>query len=301
MNWIFNGNRRTLLLTSAAVCIAWQTLPLNTVRAQTPQDLVKQERLFNSIEWQQGPIDVPLGSAAQIHVPEGFRFTGTAGTRTWLELTENPSNVSYLGVLAPDSWDWFLLFAHDDIGYVRDDEQDSLDADAILQAIREGTEAANVVRRQRGWPEVKVEEWELPPTYDPVTCNLTWAFRQSSAEGPSVNYDTRVLGRRGVMTVKLVIESQLLSRAKPTVKGLISGIEFNPGERYAEFRAGDKVAQYGLTALIAGGTVGVAAKTGLLARLAAFLVKGGKGLLVILAGLGGLLGWRRKQSKAKPT
>ncbi len=38
------------------------------------------------------------------------------------------------------------------------------------------------------------------------------------------------------------------------------------GESYAEFREGDKVAEYGLAALIAGGAAAVAIKTGFLAK-----------------------------------
>ena len=53
------------------------------------------------------------------------------------------------------------------------------------------------------------------------------------------------------------------------------------GQQYAEWRSGDKVAAYGLTGLITGGAAVAAAKTGLLAKLAAGLAKMGK--LVILA------------------
>lgn len=298
MTRISRERLRTFIAASVVVVAGSLTLSDDTAIAQAPQNREKQMQLFNSIAWRQGPIDVPLGSSAMIHVPEGFHFTGPAGARTWMELNGNPASHECLGVLTPnDSWNWFLTFAYEETGYVPDDEQHSLDADAILQAIRQGTEVANIERRRRGWSEMSILGWDQPPSYDPATHNLTWASRHSSVNGIGVNYDTRVLGRGGVMNVKLVIEPHLLSRAKPTVKGLISGIEFNPGERYAEFRAGDKVAQYGLTALIAGGTVGAAAKSGLLAKLAAFLTKGGKGLLVILAGLGGLLGWRKTQSK----
>jgi uncharacterized membrane-anchored protein len=43
--------------------------------------------------------------------------------------------------------------------------------------------------------------------------------------------------------------------------------KFNPGRSYSDFRASDKVAEYGLATLVAGGATAVAAKTGLLAKL----------------------------------
>ena len=53
----------------------------------------------------------------------------------------------------------------------------------------------------------------------------------------------------------------------PQPSALLAGLSFKPGHRYAEFRAGDKVAAYGLTALVAGGVGAAVAKSGLFAKL----------------------------------
>jgi uncharacterized membrane-anchored protein len=58
----------------------------------------------------------------------------------------------------------------------------------------------------------------------------------------------------------------------PQFNELMSGFAFNPGSRYDQFTKGDKVAGYGLAALIAGGAGAVAVKTGLFAKLGALLV-----------------------------
>ena len=68
-----------------------------------------------------------------------------------------------------------------------------------------GTEEANKIRRQRGWGTIDVVGWERMPFYDANTNNLTWAITGSSEEGNSVNYSTRLLGRRGVINADLVI------------------------------------------------------------------------------------------------
>ncbi len=49
---------------------------------------------------------------------------------------------------------------------------------------------------------------------------------------------------------------------------LLGGYQFVEGKRYAEFREGDKLAGYGLTALIAGGAGAAAVKLGLFKVLA---------------------------------
>mgnify|MGYP001598724567 CR=1 FL=1 len=77
------------------------------------------------------------------------------------------------------------------------------------------------------------------------------------------------------------------------VNKLLEGFEFTEGNKYAEWKAGDKVAAYGLTGLVAGGATVMAAKTGLLGKLLAVIAKGGKAIIaVILAvflGLGSIL------------
>jgi uncharacterized membrane-anchored protein len=54
-------------------------------------------------------------------------------------------------------------------------------------------------------------------------------------------------------------------------KTALTGYDFNAGDRYSEFQSGDKVAEYGLTALILGGAAAVAAKTGILKVIGKFL------------------------------
>ena len=62
----------------------------------------------------------------------------------------------------------------------------------------------------------------------------------------------------------------------PTFKELMAGYSFQSGNSYAEFRPGDKVAKYGLAALVVGGAAVGAAKLGLFTGLLVFLKKGWK-------------------------
>lgn len=225
------------------------------------------EKVLSSISWQVGPCTVNLGSVAELTVPAGFRFTGPDGAEKWARLTQNPPDKACVGILIPDSSGWYLMFDYDNIGYVPDDEKNKLDADAILTSVREGTAQANAYRKSQGWSELQVLGWEQTPRYDTRTNNLVWAIRGSGDGETVINYNTRLLGRSGVMAVNLIDSPQSYASVVPTVNMLLSGFQFKQGQRYAEWRKGDKVAAYGLTALITGTAAAVAAKSGLLAKM----------------------------------
>jgi uncharacterized membrane-anchored protein len=82
------------------------------------------------------------------------------------------------------------------------------------------------------------------------------------------------------------------AQALPSFNAVLGGFKFNPGSRYADFVSGDKVAEYGLTVLIAGGAGALAVKTGLLAKswklIVAFLLAAKKLVIVIFAGIAAL-------------
>jgi uncharacterized membrane-anchored protein len=68
------------------------------------------------------------------------------------------------------------------------------------------------------------------------------------------------------MDVDLVLGPDIVSDVLPRFVQVLQGFSFHTGHSYAEFRAGDKVAEYGLAALVAGGATAIAFKTGLLAK-----------------------------------
>jgi uncharacterized membrane-anchored protein len=120
--------------------------------------------------------------------------------------------------------DWFMLFEFHEVGYVADDEKGSLDASAILSSIKRGTESSNEIRKQKGWPAFHVTGWSKEPFYDDQTHNLTWAIvgqNDSSQGSPTVNYSVRLLGRRGTMSVDLVLAPDQLPAVLPQFNQLM--------------------------------------------------------------------------------
>lgn len=228
------------------------------------------------IPWTQGPVVGRLGDVAEVRVPANCRFTDADGAKQFMEATQNPPSGTEQGVLlcrgttATDSSYWFVVFEYNASGLVRDDDKSKLDQAALLRTIQRGTEAGNDERRRRGWGEIEVVGWQRAPYYDSLTHNLTWATRlrdKGSAGEETINHSVRLLGRGGVMNADLVADPAQAVTAVAAFDSILTDYAFIPGQRYSEWRAGDKVAEYGLTALIAGGAGAAAVKLGLFGKL----------------------------------
>ncbi|MDE2382747.1 MAG: DUF2167 domain-containing protein [Xanthomonadaceae bacterium] len=239
-----------------------------------------QAKTIGELAWEEGPINAKIGGSATIKVPAGYAFLGSAGAREFNRLTENPDSGVDEYVLAKDDLSWVAFFSFDPVGYVKDD--DKLDADDLLKSVTDGTEASNEERKKNGWDSIHVAGWAFKPQYDSTIKSLEWAFKLKGekSSGESINYNTRLLGRRGVMQVLLVTGPDKLQASVADFKSRLPGFNFNDGDRYADFKDGDHVAEYGLAALVTGGAVAVAAKKGMFAAIGIFLLKMWKLLLV---------------------
>jgi len=205
-----------------------------------------------------GPTTVDLGKdLAALNVGADYYFVEAANTRKLMEALGNPPSNAELGTIIPKSnADWFVVLEYEETGYVKDEQGASLDANALLESIRKGTEQSNAKRKLMGHPAMHLVGWVEKPHYDPLNRRLVWALsgRADGADHDVVNFNTRVLGRHGLISVVLVTDGATFERDRAFVPDLIGGISFKPGKRYEEFVKGtDKVAEYGLAALVAGG------------------------------------------------
>ncbi len=304
------GNQGTGVLTTTislvSILAAAPVLAQDDPPGGAPADArrAKTEAILRSIKWDSGPTKVNVGDNAEIEVPEGHLFTGPTGTRKMLELMENPTSGTELGLLTPKTMSWFLVFEFSALGYVKDADKEELDGEEILGSIRQGTERSNEQRKKRGWPTIRIVGWQTAPFFDQQTKHLKWCIEGESRGRSIVNYNTRILGREGVMSANLMVAPDKLQQAISAVKTLLGSFAYKEGQRYAEYKPGDKIAEYGLTALVVGGAVGVAAKVGLLAKLLGFLAKLWKlllvGLFAVGAGIKALFFRRRREPEVGP-
>lgn len=264
------------------------------------------------VKLQSGPVTVPLGKSAEIKLPEGYHFVGKDSLDRFYELTQNMRSGTEVGVvLAPG---YMLYFDYDEVGYVKDEDKDKLDADKLLKSMTEGQEEANEERKKRGWDQVKLTGWATKPYYDTKTNNLKWALNLTSSQDNYkevwINESIRLLGRGGVMNVTLAAGTAGFKAAEADADKLLAeNYTYVAGQKYAEFKAGDKVAAYGLSALVLGGAGVMAAKMGLFAKLGVFFGKFWKGLVFVVLALGAsikklfnkLTGARPEETATPPT
>jgi uncharacterized membrane-anchored protein len=230
---------------------------------------------IRALNWIKGPQRVQLFGNAALDLPEGYVFLNPADAAKFDAITHNiGGGTEYFLAPADMHWESHLTFKDD--GYIKDD--DKIDAAAILENIKQNTEAANKIRRDRGWDEMAVIGWQTPPHYDTETHRLEWAVSGKDLKSNTtvVNFNTRILGRGGVTSAVLIAQPADLTAATNDFKSTLAAFEYNPGQRYAEYKAGDKVAKYGLAALITGGAAAIAVKTGLWKVIVGALVAGWK-------------------------
>jgi uncharacterized membrane-anchored protein len=235
----------------------------------------------------QGPATAKMGDVAELPVPAGFIFLNGDQTRTMLRSAGDPVSGKELGFLRPTNGEWSVYFEFNDIGYIKDADKEKLDAKKLLQSYKDGTEAANEERNKRGMPPIEIVGWDKEPAYDPATHNLEWCMRARSEGHDFVNYNTRLLGRKGVLEVILVVEPENLAATLPDFRTVIASSQFRSGQSYAEYRPGDKIAKYGLGALVLGGAAVGAAKLGAFTWLALLFKKAWKLLVVGVAAIVG--------------
>ncbi|MCC5022797.1 MAG: DUF2167 domain-containing protein [Candidatus Synoicihabitans palmerolidicus] len=109
---------------------------------------------------------------------------------------------------------------------------------------------------------------------------------------PGSTGSIRLLGRSGVMNVTLVGDAASFTAAEAAADSLLtSNFRYVAGERYAEFKEGDKIAEYDLAALVLGGAGALALKPGLLANLGLLF---GKFLKFIAVGVVAFFGFFKK-------
>ena len=235
-----------------------------------------------------GPESVSLLEQGRLDLPEGFGFVPKAEATTLMQLMGNQVDDRFVGLVFPltEEQNYLVSLDYEASGYIEDDEAAEWDADALLQGLKDGTEAANAERRRLGFEALTVTRWVEPPAYDATVHRLVWSaeavVKERPDPDPTINYNTYVLGREGYFSANLITSASTVADDRRTAAPLLSAVSFSDGKRYQDFDSStDKIAAYGLTALIGG----VAAKKlGLIAVITAFVVKFSK--VIILGAIG---------------
>lgn len=258
----------------------------------TPEEIRELEyyqSIVDSLEPRTG--EIVLGnSLATLVVPEAFYFLDSDDAETVLvDLWGNVPGQDVLGMLVPaeyspldlDSWAVTIDYTED--GYVSDEDAAEIDYDQLLRDMQKDTRDWNEERVDAGYEAIELLGWAEPPHYDSAEKKLYWAkeLRFGDMQDTTLNYEIRALGRRGILSMTFIAASDQLDEINAHREQVLSMVSFNEGNRYSDFDPSiDKVAAYGLGALVAGK---VAAKTGLIAAVILFLKKFGIFIVIGIA------------------
>lgn len=259
------------------------------------------------IAMQNGPVELSFRDQAKLQLPEGYAFVPVKEATELMRAMGNSVDGRFLGLIFPlgrEGANWFVSLDFEDAGYIKDDDARDWRVDELLQSLKDGTAAGNEQRQKLGIPPIEVTRWVEKPNYDATGHRLIWSAESRIKGGndpdPGINYNTYLLGRDGYISLNLVTSASSVDADKPDARRLLAALRFNDSKRYQDFNSStDKVAAYGLAALVAG----VAAKKlGLLATLGLMLVKFGKVIVVAVAAAGaGVARWFKSRSKSDQT
>lgn len=250
------------------------------------------ERLMTSMKRQTGTVHIASANA-DLNLGDAYYFVGPEDARTILvDVWRNPpgSATGVLGMVFPkgksfvdDTWSAVITF--EDTGYVSDKDAKTIDYNEMLANMKAADEEQAPITRAEGYPAGILQRWAQAPTYDAQNHSLVWArdIKFDGSTEDTLNYDIRLLGRSGVLSMNILAGMSQLGEVHEAAKTFANVGSFRTGARYADYNPStDKKAEYGLAGLVAaGGAAAVAKKVGLFAVIAKF----GKFILIGIVAL----------------
>lgn len=244
------------------------------------------------LKYQEGKIVLQNGLAT-LKLPSNFRYLDPAETeKVLVQGWGNPPGNKTLGMIVPrdagvmGQEGWGVVVTYEADGHVKDDDADSIKYDKLLKDMQEETQEENAERKKQGYAPMSLVGWAETPSYDKLAHKLYWAkeFKTDGAPDNSLNYNIRVLGRKGVLVLNAVANMSQLPQIRREMRQVTAFSDFEAGNRYTDFDSSlDKTAEYGIAALVAGGA---AAKLGLFGKLFALLLAFKKLIIIGVGALG---------------
>lgn len=259
------------------------------------------DTIESQLEYQQGEVVLANG-VGKFTIPETFRFLNAAQARYVLEdLWGNPTDSTVLGMIVPANRGvlsdnaWAFIVTYEELGYVKDDDADQINYEELLEEMKNDLVNENEQRVQDGFEAISLIGWATRPYYDADKKVLHWAkeLRFGENEVNTLNYNVRILGRKGVMVLNAVASMNELAEVNEGIQPVLSSFSYSDGYKYDDFNPDlDEVAAWTIGGLVAGK---VLAKAGILAILLKYIKVLGLGIVA----LGGAI-WKWYRKKTEP-
>lgn len=287
-----------------SILIAVLTLSVSLFANESEQEQYAQwaQTTWDSMDRQTGEITLSEAGAS-LSISEEFYFLNAKDSATVLtEIWGNPPSDSVLGMIFPahttpfDGDSWAVTFEYEEDGYVSDKDAQDIDYSDLLKQMQKDTQEANEYRIENGYSTVELLGWAAEPFYNADSNKLYWAkeLKFGNDQEHVLNYNIRMLGRKGVLVLNFIASLDQLPEIEQSLPTVLAIADFNDGSKYSDFNPEmDKVAGYGLGALVAGK---VLAKTGILATILLFLKKFGVIAIIAIGAFFRKMLFRKKQA-----
>jgi uncharacterized membrane-anchored protein len=195
---------------------------------------------------------IPLGDAASLNVPAGYRFYGAPEAYAYMQRNNAtaPSGTVY-GLLARAGDDiraagtWATVISYDEIGYVQPETAAGLSDTNFETQVRDARQTQNRT----------FEGFIAQPAFDTAAPTLVWAERSAipGAGGKDLRYEQKVLGRNGVACLTSIGSADQMDEITAAADDLRAMLTFPEGQRHADFQpASDQVSSYSVPGLVTG-------------------------------------------------
>ncbi|RFS21795.1 DUF2167 domain-containing protein [Chitinophaga silvatica] len=259
----------------------------------------------NSLHFEKGIIQL-AGGKATINIPPGFRFLNSQESeKVLVQIWNNPPDQAknVLGMIFPENTGpltdstYAFVVKFEDLGFIKDDDAEKIDYDEMLKNIHDGEAEENKAREAAGYSRFHLVGWAQKPFYDKEKKVLHWAKEIEFGNGKEVhtlNYNIRILGRHGVLSLNAVCTMEELPLVKANINKVLTMAQFTDGNAYADFDPKvDKIAAWTIGGLVAGK---VLAKAGFFVIILKYL---GAFWKFILLGIAACFGFIKKLFKRK--
>ncbi len=240
------------------------------------------------MHWSTGTVKLG-GSHGTFAVPDGGRIVADADAHRIDEMINGTtaSDVDAYATIRHRS----LYLQYSDSGYVTADDWKDVDSAKLLQSMTEATAAENEERAKSGVPAMYVDGWVQKPTFDQARKIVGWVVKLHQSSHPFVNAVALELGRHGYERFTLASDGSDPAGDAAILADAARGYRFDPGFRFSDYVQGDKLAGFGIAALVGTAAGATIAKT---VGFGAILLLIKKFFILILAAGAGVIGWFRK-------
>ena len=258
------------------------------------------DSLESTLSYEHGDIKFQNGIGT-LSVPTGFRYLNAKQAQFVLEdLWGNPQDSTIIGLIVPENKgvlandSWAFIITYEEMGYVEDDDAEDIAYDDMLEQLKTDSEEENKLRAEMGYEPIEIIGWASQPYYDQDKKVLHWAkeLKFGTNEVNTLNYNVRVLGRKGVLVLNAVSGMQQLQEVQANIDPVLTSFAYADGYKYEDFNPElDEVAAWTIGGLVAGK---VLAKAGIFALFLKYI----KVIILGLAALGtGLWKWFKRKTE----